>query len=122
MSTREFNREFKKDSVKFQWNEENFNRAKELAKGGMPYAKIAIDIGTSSSSVGGKLYRNSMRNKPITNINKKHHKRKEHETTTHFEKYGISNCWLCKKPYTTYSRFDRFCSPCKTRDYFRNVT
>tara|TARA_R110002051_G_scaffold242823_1_gene303013 strand:+ start:66 stop:419 length:354 start_codon:yes stop_codon:yes gene_type:complete len=115
-----FNREFKKDLVKFQWNEENFNRAKELAKGGMPYSKIAIKIGTSSSSVSGKLFRDSMRNRRRKVYNK-HHKRKEHETTTHFEKYGTDNCWVCKKMYITYSRFDRFCTPCKSRDYFRNA-
>jgi len=102
----------------FDWNEDKLNPAKELANKKISYAKIAKELGTSKNSVIGKIFRDRVKcgHKPFKPI-----KRKEHETTTHFTKHGISNCWVCKKPYTTYSKFDRFCSPCKTRDYFRNV-
>ena len=103
----------------FYWNEDKLNHAKELAKENIPSTKIAKELGTSKNSVVGKLFRDKVKHghKPF-----KPTKRKEHETTTHFTKHGIGICWVCKKSYTTYSRFDRFCSPCKTRDYFRNVT
>ena len=44
-----------------------------------------------------------------------------HAYSTHFKKHGHAKCFICRKTYTTYSKFDRFCSPCKSRDFYRNA-
>jgi hypothetical protein len=110
----------------FDWNEDKLNQAKELVKKRISYTKIAKKLGTSKNSVMGKVFRDKVKHGHIPDTNKYYvntkHKRKEHERKVYFTKHGTAKCWLCNTTYTTYSRFDRFCSPCKTRDYFRNVT
>ena len=103
----------------FDWNEDKVNQAKELVKKNISYTKIAKELGTSKNSVMGKLFRDKVKrgHKPFKPV-----KRKEHERKVYFTKHGTDKCWICNTTYTTYSKFDRFCSPCKTRDYFRNVT
>ena len=110
----------------FKWSEEKFNQAKKLSHKKIPYIKIAKRLGTSKNSVMGKLFRDKVKHGHIPNANKyasnnKYYKRKEHETPLRFTKYGTDNCLICKKSYTTYSKFDRFCKICKTTDYFRNA-
>ena len=99
----------------FSWTEDNFVRAKKLYKQGVKASLIAEKIGTTRNAVLGKMYRNK--------LSKSKNKRRQvrHSYATHFKKYGESNCLLCNKTYTTYSKFDRFCSPCKSRDFYRNA-
>ena len=99
----------------FAWTNDNFSRAKKLYRKGVRASLIAEQIGTTRNSVLGKMYRNK--------LSKSKNKRRQvrHSYATHFKKYGESNCLLCNKTYTTYSKFDRFCSPCKSRDFYRNA-
>ena len=101
----------------FKWSEETFNRAKKLYKQGVRASLIAEKIGTTKNSVLGKMHRNKLTKKSSKN---KRHTR--HSQSTHYEKHGEAKCWLCNKTYTTYSRFDRFCSPCKSTDFYRATT
>ena len=102
----------------FKWSEEKFNQAKKLSHKKISYTKIAKGLGTSKNSVIGKLFRDKVKrgHKPFKLV-----KRKEHERKIYFTKHGTDKCLICNKTYTTYSKFDRFCSPCKTTDYFRNA-
>lgn len=99
----------------FSWTEDNFVRAKKLYTQGVKASLIAEKIGTTRNAVLGKMHRNK--------LSKSKNKRRQvrHSYATHFKKYGESNCLLCNKTYTTYSKFDRFCSPCKSRDFYRNA-
>ena len=104
----------------FDWNEDKLNHAKELSGKKISCTNIAKELGTSKNSVAGKLFRDKVKRgyKPFRPTKSK---RKEHERKVYFTKHGTAKCWICNTAYTTYSKFDRFCSPCKTRDYFRNV-
>ena len=100
----------------FSWTEDNFVRAKKLYTQGVKASLIAEKIGTTRNAVLGKMYRNKLSTKSTST---RRHTR--HSYATHFKKYGESKCLLCNKTYTTYSKFDRFCSPCKSRDFYRST-
>jgi len=100
----------------FSWTEDTFVRAKQLYKQGVKASLIAEKIGTTRNAVLGKMYRNKLSTKSTST---RRHTR--HSYATHFKKYGESKCLLCNKTYTTYSKFDRFCSPCKSRDFYRST-
>ena len=101
----------------FRWSEETFNHAKKLYKQGVRTSVIAEKIGTTKNSVLGKMHRNN-----LTKKSSKNRRNTRHSQSPHYEKHGEAKCWLCNKTYTTYSRFDRFCSPCKSRDFYRATT
>ena len=100
----------------FSWTEDNFVRAKKLYKQGVRTSLIAQELGTTRNAILGKMYRNKLSTKSTST-----RQRTRHSQGTHFKKYGESKCLLCNKTYTTYSKFDRFCSPCKSRDFYRNT-
>ena len=87
----------------FSWTDSNFNIAKEL--------------GTTKNAVLGKMHRHKLSTPSVyalKNINK--------SSNTYFKQYGEADCLICKKKYKTYSKFDRFCSPCKSRDFYKHLT
>ena len=100
----------------FSWTEDTFVRAKQLYKQGVKASLIAEKIGTTRNAVLGKMYRNKLSTKSTST-----RRNTRHSYATHFKKYGESKCLLCNKTYTTYSKFDRFCSPCKSRDFYRST-
>jgi hypothetical protein len=100
----------------FNWNQENFNRAKELYDSKIPASKIAREIGTTKNAVLGKIHRHK-----IKHGHKKESKRyNNHFRNSHFKKVGTSNCNLCNRVYNIYSIYDRFCDTCKRTSLYRN--
>ena len=101
----------------FSWTDSNFNIAKDLYQKGIRASIIAKELGTTKNAVLGKMHRHKLSTPSVyalKNINK--------SSNTYFKQYGEANCLICKKKYKTYSKFDRFCSPCKSRDFYKHLT
>ena len=97
------------------WNQENFNRAKELYDLKIPASKIAKELGTTKSAVLGKLHRHKVKQGHKC-VSKKYN---NYSRSTHFKKIGTSNCYICSKTYNIYSVHDRFCDMCKRTPIYR---
>ena len=98
----------------FSWTDSNFNIAKDLYKKGIRASIIAKELGTTKNAVLGKMHRHKLSTPSPHTFNK--------SSNTYFKQYGEANCLICKKKYKTYSKFDRFCSPCKSRDFYKHLT
>ena len=100
----------------FNWNQENFNRAKELYNLKIPASKIAREIGTTKSAVLGKIHRYKVKH----NHKPKSKRYNNYFRNSYFKKIGTSNCYICSKVYPIHSIHDRFCDMCKRTSLYRN--
>ena len=94
------------------WTYKSVDRLMELSNTELSASKIAIELGTTKNAVLGKLHRIKLKNGYIVTKPKYIRTRKKF-STSHFKKYGQEICIICKKMFTSYSKYDRFCDKCK---------
>ena len=99
----------------FNWNQENFNRAKELYDLKIPASKIAREIGTTKNAVLGKIHRHKIK----CGHRKKRKVYNNYYRSLYFKKIGTSLCYICNKTYNIFSVHDRFCDTCKRTPLYR---
>tara|TARA_S200002703_G_C3768000_1_gene236429 strand:+ start:841 stop:1149 length:309 start_codon:yes stop_codon:yes gene_type:complete len=98
------------------WTEEKIKQLYELDKTSLTKSEIGKKLGTTKNAVLGKLFRDKKKtgHNPIANYDRSSNE------NYYFKPIGKKDCYICKKEFVTYSKFDRFCKSCKTSDYYKH--
>ena len=99
------------------WTEKNTKEAQKLQRKGFTCKQISDKLNKSRNSISGILYREKL--KEGHSPKARHLASVNEGMNVYFKKLGKRDCMMCEKKFETYSRFDRFCVPCKDSGLFR---
>jgi len=98
------------------WTEEKLKQLYELDKTSLTKSEIGKKLGTTKNAVLGRLFRDKGKSGYAPRKKYDTHYRDDY----YFKPIGKRDCYICKKEFITYSKFDRFCKPCKKLDYYKH--